>query len=161
MQIALLSDTHLTGDGGLPPNCLELLWSADLIVHAGDFIDEPVLDELESIGAPLVAVHGNVDSEGVRKRLPAETVVDLAGVKLAVVHDAGHADGRLERLRLRFPEASAVVFGHSHMPLHETEDDFQIFNPGSPTQRRRAPKHTMGVARIVKRRFEFELVELD
>jgi hypothetical protein len=160
VQIALLSDTHLSDSGQLPEPCLELLWSADLIVHAGDLIDEPVLDELESIGAPLVAVHGNMDSEGVRRRLPAETVVDLAGAKLAVVHDAGHANGRIERLRLHFPEAHAVVFGHSHMPLHEADGDFQIFNPGSPTQRRRAPQHTMGVARVKRRAFEFELVEL-
>jgi hypothetical protein len=170
--VAILSDTHLRTDGQLPPACLEVLWSADMIVHAGDFSEPVVLEELESIGPPVIAVHGNVDSPELVTRLPAELTVQLAGTALAVVHDAGPANGRLERLRLRFPDAAAVVFGHSHMPLHEVQPNpdfpakenpgsFQIFNPGSPTQRRRAPKHTMGTANVKGRSIEFELVELD
>ena len=77
-----------------------------------------------------------------------------------VVHDAGPAAGRLARMRRRFPDADAVVFGHSHIPLHERDGDFQIFNPGSPTERRRAPSHSMGMARVEDGRIEFELVEL-
>jgi len=78
-----------------------------------------------------------------------------------MVHDAGAAKGRLARMRRRFPDADAVVFGHSHMPLHESDDGFQIFNPGSATQRRRAPRHTMGIAQVTGGRIRFELVALD
>jgi uncharacterized protein len=77
-----------------------------------------------------------------------------------MIHDGGPADGRLARLRRRFPDADAVVFGHSHLPLHEAADGFQIFNPGSPTERRRSPSHTMGMARAGDGGLEFELVEL-
>jgi predicted phosphodiesterase len=78
-----------------------------------------------------------------------------------MVHDAGPANGRLERMRRRFPDADAVVFGHSHIPLHESAAGFQIFNPGSPTDRRRQPRHTMGLARAEGGRVRFELVPLD
>jgi uncharacterized protein len=105
-------------------------------------------------------VHGNVDSAPLRERLPAERVVEVDGARIDMVHDAGPARGRLERLRARFPEADAVVFGHSHLPLHEERDGFQIFNPGSPTERRRAPAHTMGLARVKRGRIAFELVQL-
>ena len=77
-----------------------------------------------------------------------------------MVHDAGPAAGRLDRLRRRFPDADAVVFGHSHMPLHEERDGFQIFNPGSPTERRRAERHTMGIATAEGGHVAFELVNL-
>jgi uncharacterized protein len=78
-----------------------------------------------------------------------------------MLHDAGPRAGRLARLRRRFDgRAEAVVFGHSHLPLHERDGGFQIFNPGSPTERRRAPAHTMGMARVEGRRVAFELVEL-
>jgi putative phosphoesterase len=120
-----------------------------------------VLREIEAIGPPVTAVHGNVDSDDLRRLLPAERLVDADGARIAMVHDAGPAHGRLERLRLRFPDADAVVFGHSHMPLHEEGDGFQIFNPGSPTERRRAPMRTMGMAQVNEGRVEFELIALD
>jgi predicted phosphodiesterase len=103
-----------------------------------------------------------MDSPELRRRLPAETVVDLEGAKLGVVHDAGPAQGRLGRLRHRFPGADAAMFGHSHIPLHETgADGFQIFNPGSPTERRRAPTHAMGLAHAEGGKLRLELVFLD
>ncbi|MEA2396883.1 MAG: uncharacterized protein QOK25_439 [Thermoleophilaceae bacterium] len=157
-----MSDTHLPrGSRRIPSACLERLAAADLILHAGDFATVEVLDELEAIGPPLAGVHGNVDSPELRRRLPEARVVEAGGASIAMVHDAGPARGRLERLRLRFPDADAVVFGHSHIPLHEARDGFQIFNPGSPTERRRQPRHTMGMARIEAGRVTFELVELD
>jgi predicted phosphodiesterase len=78
-----------------------------------------------------------------------------------MIHDAGPAPGRLIRMRRTFPDADALVFGHSHMPLHEQRDGFQIFNPGSPTERRRAPRHTMGMVSDETGRLEFELIDLD
>ena len=110
----------------------------------------------------LVAVHGNVDEAPLRARLPERTEVELGGLVLGVIHDAGPRKGRLARMRRAFPDADAVVFGHSHIPLHERDDaGFQIFNPGSPTERRRSPGHTMGVVTVVGGRLRFELVELD
>lgn len=104
---------------------------------------------------------GNVDDEEVRAALPAERVVEAAGARIGLVHDAGPANGRLARMRRRFPEADAVVFGHSHIPLLEAHaDGFQIFNPGSP-DRRRQPHPTMGVARVEQGRVAFELLALD
>ena len=134
---------------------------ADLIVHAGDFTALEVIYDLEALGPPVAAVHGNVDEPEVADRLPEARVVEAGGVRIALVHDAGPARGRLERMRLRFPEADAVVFGHSHIPLHERADAFQIFNPGSPTERRRSPHHTMGLAHLARGVVEFELVTLD
>jgi uncharacterized protein len=162
MRIAILSDTHLPrGKRTLPEACVERLAAAELILHAGDFVAASVLEEIEAIGPPVLAVHGNLDSPELRRRLPAERVVEAGGARIAMVHDADRAAGRLERLRARFPDAHAAVFGHSHLPLHEESDGFQIFNPGSPTDRRRAPSHTMGIARVEARSVHFELVALD
>jgi putative phosphoesterase len=160
--LAIVSDTHMPrGERALPFACVERLRAADLILHAGDFVELPVLRELESYGS-VSAVHGNVDTSQVRELLPEARVVEAAGARIAMVHDSGSADGRLARLRERFPRADAVVFGHSHLPLHERADDgFQIFNPGSPTERRRAPTHTMGMAHVDGAgAVEFELIDL-
>jgi uncharacterized protein len=148
--IAVISDTHLPrGDRTLPAACVERLRGADLILHAGDLMTADVLADLGALGPPVQAVHGNVDDEQVRRLLPSARLVDAGGARIAITHDAGPAAGRLERLRQRFADADAVVFGHSHVPLHERDaSGFQIFNPGSPTDRRRAPVHTMGVARL-------------
>jgi putative phosphoesterase len=161
VQIAVISDTHLPrGSRRLPEGCVARLRAADLILHAGDLMRLSVLRELESYG-PVVAVHGNVDDAEVRAALPASAAVEAGGVTIAVVHDAGPAKGRLARLRRRFPAADAVVFGHSHIPLHErAPDGFQIFNPGSPTERRRSPQHTMGIARVENGQLTFELIVL-
>ena len=161
MLIAILSDTHMR-DGGrrLPEGCAERLRAADLILHAGDIMAEEALAAMEAIGPPLVAVHGNVDSAALRARLPAERTLEVEGTRLAMVHDAGPASGRLDRLRARFPDTAAAIFGHSHLPLHEEQSGFQIFNPGSPTERRRAPARTMGIARVEGGRVTFELVEV-
>jgi uncharacterized protein len=163
MLISVIADTHLPrGARRLPDACRERIAAADLLLHAGDFVTVEVLREFEAIGPPVVGVHGNVDSAELRRLLPPERVVDVGGARIALVHDAGPRRGRLERLRRRFGErADGVVFGHSHLPLHEVaEDGFQIFNPGSPTERRRAPVHTMGLARIQGGRVTFELLEL-
>jgi uncharacterized protein len=132
---------------------------ADLIVHAGDFSAPKVLAELRGLG-PVAAVHGNVDSPELRRDLPEALSLEVDGAIIGVIHDAGPAKGRLERLRTRFPDAEAVVFGHSHMPLHEERDGFQIFNPGSPTERRRAPHRSMGEATVEGGRVEFHHLAL-
>jgi uncharacterized protein len=161
VEIAIVSDTHMPRGGRrLPDGCVGRLKTADLILHAGDLVELSVLRELQSYG-PVVAVHGNVDSADVRAALPAVELVRAGSARIAMIHESGPAAGRAGRMRARFPEADAVVFGHSHIPLHErTPDGLQLFNPGSPTERRRAPAHTMGIARVDGRELTFELVTL-
>jgi putative phosphoesterase len=163
VRLAIISDTHLPrGARRLPDACLERLRAADLIVHAGDLVELEVLELLQELGPPVAAVHGNVDSAAVRAALPARRVVDAGGARIGIVHDGGPAAGRLARMAQRFPDCAAVVFGHSHIPLHErAADGFQIFNPGSPTDRRRQPSHTMGIAEADGGEVEFELLKLD
>jgi uncharacterized protein len=146
MLIAVLADTHIPrGSRQLPERCARLIARADAVIHAGDFTAENVLAELESRGAPVYAVHGNVDEPALRERLPATLEVEIDRVRIAVVHDAGPRAGRVERLRARFPNADCVIFGHTHLPEHARAGRFQIFNPGSPTERRRAPSRAMGM----------------
>jgi putative phosphoesterase len=162
VRIAVISDTHMPrGPRSLPARCVAELRAADAILHAGDFMRVEVLRMLEELGPPVHGVHGNVDEEALRRMLPAARVVEAGGARIAMIHDAGQRTGRLVRMRARFKQADAVVFGHSHLPLHETGDDgFQIFNPGSPTERRQAPGHTMGIATVEAGRLRFELIAL-
>ncbi len=160
-MIAVIADTHMPkGSRRLPPRCLGLLAAADATIHAGDFLDLPVLEEIEALCATVHAVHGNVDSAALRQRLPETEEVLLGEKRIAIVHDAGPAGGRLRRLRTRFPGADAVVFGHSHLPLHEEDSGFQIFNPGSPTERRRAPRPSMGLLECRRGQLVFEHIWL-
>jgi uncharacterized protein len=137
------------------------LEEADVAIHAGDFAAAGVHREIAQLcRGRLIAVHGNVDDPDLRRCLPERIKVELRGVRVGVIHDAGPARGRLARLRQAFPDVDAVVFGHSHLPLHERDGSFQIFNPGSPTERRRAPARTMGVATIRGGRIRFRHLRL-
>ena len=163
MTVAIIGDTHMPrGARRLPERCAQLLAGSELIVHTGDLTAASVLDEIEAIGPPVVAVRGNVDEPALRERLPeTASFTPAPGLEVAVIHDAGASRGRIERMRRRFPDANAVVFGHSHIPLHErAPDGFQIFNPGSPTERRRAPRHTMGLLETRAGQLELRHVEL-
>ena len=124
------------------------LAGVDAILHAGDVCMPDVLDEL-SAWAPVHAVHGNNDGRDVAAwGAPDTLLLDLAGLPVAMIHDSGPAVGRPARLRRMFPDAALVVFGHSHVPLNEVHDGQRIFNPGSPTDRRRQPRGTMGLLEI-------------
>lgn len=144
--MVVLSDTHAPRRWkGCPPPVAEHLRDADLILHAGDVCTAGVLDELAAY-APVHAVRGNNDGPDVTA--PDTLELDLGGLRVAVIHDSGPAAGRVARLRRRFPTADLVVFGHSHIPLDHSENGLRIFNPGSPTDRRRQPHGTVGVLRI-------------
>lgn len=149
MKVVVLSDTHAPRRWrGCPRAVAEHLSNADLILHAGDACTAGVLEELSEY-APVRAVLGNNDGADVAAwGAPEELRLDLAGLPTAMVHDAGPAVGRLARMRRRFPEARLVVFGHSHIPLDESGDGVRIFNPGSPTDRRRQPRGTVGILEI-------------
>jgi uncharacterized protein len=159
--IAVIADTHMPKGGrALPASCVERIRAAEALIHAGDFSSTSVLRELRELCPAVLAVHGNVDDADLRRELPESLEVELGGHRVAVVHDSGPAKRRLGRLRARFPEADAVVFGHSHLPLHEEEGGFQIFNPGSPTERRRAPRHSMGLLHPTSAGLRFECLWL-
>jgi len=149
MRVIVLSDTHAPRRWrSCPPRVAEQLRGADLILHAGDVCVAPVLAELAQY-APVTAVLGNNDGPDVADWGAAETAaLTLDGLRVAMLHDSGPSAGRLARLRRRFPEADLVVFGHSHIPLDESGYGLRIFNPGSPTDRRRQPHGTLGVLRI-------------
>ncbi len=133
---------------------------ADLIIHAGDLSEASILQTFEAFGPPVIAVRGNVDSEELQHRLPESHTLKVESVAIGVIHDAGPRKGRLARLRAAFPGTQAVIFGHSHLPLQEEEGDFQIFNPGSPTERRRSPCKSMGLATVAGTKISFELIDL-
>jgi putative phosphoesterase len=146
MRVVVLSDTHAPRYWrGCPSAVAEQLKGADLILHAGDVCTPDVLGELAAY-APVRAVLGNNDGPQVAAWGAPETAqFALDGVVVAMIHDAGAATGRTARMRRRFPQAQLVVFGHSHIPLDETGDGVRIFNPGSPTDRRRQPHGTLGL----------------
>ena len=149
MRIVVLSDTHAPRRWkSCPPAVAGQLREADLILHAGDVCTAEVLDELAQY-APVTAVAGNNDGPGVTAWGAAETA-ELApeGLPIAMIHDSGAAAGRLPRMRARFPGARLVVFGHSHIPLDAADGALRIFNPGSPTDRRRQPHGTLGVLHV-------------
>ena len=156
-MIAVLADTHMPKGGRrLPERCLEIVAGAEALIHVGDFCRTSVLGELEALCPTIHAVHGNVDEPALQHLLPQTRELELGNRTVALIHDAGPPPGRLSRLRSRFPDADAVVFGHSHMPLHEEGDGCQIFNPGSPTERRRAPQRSMGLLSCKGGRLSFE-----
>ena len=132
---------------------------ADLIVHAGDFVALSVLEELRSLG-PVEAVYGNMDEPALRESLPKERVVEVADTRIGLVHIPGPAAGREARLVARFPGSGAVVYGHTHIPQVERIGEVWILNPGSPTERRRGPVHSMLVLEVQGREIRPRLVTL-
>lgn len=149
VRLAVLSDTHAPRRWKTcPPAVAACLRTAGLILHAGDVCTASVLDELAQY-APVTAVVGNNDGPDVAAWGAAETAeLTVDGLRIAMIHDSGQAAGRLPRLRTRFPAADLVVFGHSHIPMDVAADGFRIFNPGSPTDRRRQPHGTLGVLHV-------------
>jgi putative phosphoesterase len=159
--IALLADTHMPrGSRRLPSGCVALLERADLILHAGDFTAASVLEELQAY-APIEAVHGNGDDAALRELLPERHVVESAGVRIGLVHDAGRWNGRAERLVAAFPGCDAIAYGHSHVPELTRHGGVWILNPGSPTERRRAPQRTLIALDVVDGALRPRLVALD
>jgi putative phosphoesterase len=141
-RVLVTSDTHLTLGAQLPDALLRLADRADHVLHAGDLVRLDVFDTLSTL-APVTAVAGNVDDAAVASRLPDRATVTVDDVTFGMVHDAGSRVGRHDRLRAWFPDARVLVYGHSHMPeLTTLEGGTIVVNPGSPTQRRRAPSHT-------------------
>jgi putative phosphoesterase len=162
MLVAVIADTHMPRGGRrLPDACVERLRAADLILHAGDVVAEEVFDELSALGPPVHAVHGNMDDAALCERLPETHIVEVAGRRMiGMTHDAGPRAGRDERLAARFPGCAAVVYGHTHEPQVARVGETWILNPGSPTERRRSPSHTMLVLGVADGEIAPELIRL-
>ena len=139
---------------------MRLLRGAELILHAGDFVSAQVLEDLQALGPPVEGVCGNMDEPALKELLPPERVVDAGEARIGIVHVPGPAAGREARLAARFPDCQAVVYGHTHVPQVERFQHLWILNPGSPTERRSAPVHSMLVLEIRRGRITPELVTL-
>ena len=148
--VVIMSDTHLPRRAkDLPAPLWMMVDEADVVVHAGDWVEVDLLDRLEARCRRLVAVYGNNDGPALRARLPEVAHDTLAGVRLAVVHETGPSAGREARCAARFPDTDVLVFGHSHIPWDtEGPGGLRLLNPGSPTDRRRQPHHTFMTAEI-------------
>jgi putative phosphoesterase len=147
-RLLLLADTHV------PKRARRLsddVWAAveasDLVIHAGDWVDESLLDELQARAARLLGVWGNNDGAGLRARLPEVARETVDGIRIAVVHETGPAAGREARADAAYPDTDLLVFGHSHIPWNSvTPGGMRLLNPGSPTDRRRQPVCTVMTA---------------
>jgi uncharacterized protein len=159
--VAVIADTHMPRGGRrLSEACVERLRAADLILHAGDVVAEDVFEELCALGPVVHAVHGNMDDAVLHELLPETLVVEVGGIQIGMTHDPGPRVGREERLAGDFPGCAAVVYGHTHEPQIARVGETWILNPGSPTERRRAPSRTMLVLELLEGRLQPELIEL-
>lgn len=147
-SIVLLADTHVPKRAhDLPPALWSAIEAADLVIHAGDWVDVRLLDGLDRRARRLIGVVGNNDGAALRARLPEVAGVEVEGVRLAVVHDTGPAARREARMDAAFPDADVLVFGHSHIPWNTVSPaGMRLLNPGSPTDRRRQPHGTFMTA---------------
>ncbi|WP_322936403.1 metallophosphoesterase family protein [Nocardioides bizhenqiangii] len=155
-RLLIIADTHVPKRArDLPAQVWEAVDAADVVVHAGDWVDESLLDQLEERARRLVAVFGNNDHGALRHRLREEERAVIDGVRLGVVHETGAAQGREARCSARYPDLDVLVFGHSHIPWDTTTGTgLRLLNPGSPTDRRRQPHCTYMTAVAVDGRLE-------
>jgi putative phosphoesterase len=150
VRLVLTADTHVPPRArDLPPRLWADIAAADVVIHAGDWVDEALLDAVLARSARLIGVYGNNDGPALRARLPEVARADLGGLRFAVVHETGAANGREARCAARFPDTDVLVFGHSHIPWDTTAPGgLRLLNPGSPTDRRRQPECTHYTARV-------------
>jgi len=139
--VLIVSDTHVPRRArDLPGELWDRIETSDVVVHAGDWVDVALLDEMERRSRRLIGVYGNNDHGALRVRLPEVARADIGGLRVAVVHETGDRTGREQRCAERFPDVDVLVFGHSHIPWDTTAPGgLRLLNPGSPTDRRRQP----------------------
>ncbi|MEV4628530.1 metallophosphoesterase [Micromonospora sp. NPDC049523] len=156
MRLVIMADTHLPKRArDLPAQVWAAVDTADVVVHAGDWVNEALLDALSARSARLVGVYGNNDGPELRARLPEIARAELDGLRVAVVHETGPSGGRENRCAARFPDTDLLIFGHSHIPWDsEAPGGLRLLNPGSPTDRRRQPYATYLTAEITGGRLD-------
>ena len=163
MRLVITADTHVPRRArDLPAALWRDIDRADVVIHAGDWVEESLLEAIEARAKRLIAVWGNNDGPALRKRLPEIARADLDGLRVAVVHETGARTGRETRVDRAFPDTDVVVFGHSHIPWDTvTPTGLRLLNPGSPTDRRRQPTATYLTARVRRGKLtDVELVTL-
>jgi putative phosphoesterase len=149
VELLLIADTHVPKRAKeLPAAVWDQVARVDVVVHAGDWVTPPLLDELEGRAARLLACWGNNDGDELRRRLPERADATLDGVRFTVVHETGASAGRDARMAARYPDTDVLVFGHSHIPWDTTAGGLRLLNPGSPTDRRRQPHCTYMTATV-------------
>ena len=150
MRLLLVADTHVPKRArDMPTAVWDEVARADVVLHAGDWVEPSLLDELEERAERLVACWGNNDGDELRRRLPERADVTLGGVRFTVVHETGASGGRDARMALLYPNTDVLVFGHSHIPWDTTaKTGLRLLNPGSPTDRRRQPFCTYMTASV-------------
>lgn len=147
MKIVVLSDTHMPQKAKkLPERLLEDLQKADLIIHAGDWNLLDLYNELQTY-APVKGVTGNVDGDEIRKILPEKIIIEAEGFKIGVVHGHGTKQTTEKRAAAAFQgeNVDCIIFGHSHIPKHYERHGVLMFNPGSPTDKRREKNYSHGI----------------
>ncbi|MBX9947921.1 MAG: metallophosphatase family protein [Candidatus Obscuribacterales bacterium] len=158
MKIAVLADTHIPKRAReLPPRALDIICHSDMLIHAGDILTEDFLRYLRC----MITVHAVLGNNDRGLKLPAKLQIEVEGVRVAIIHDSGASKGRAKRMKKLFPHADAVVFGHSHIPMNCRQEGILLFNPGSATDKRRQPKHTMGTLDVLNGSITGTIVELD
>ncbi len=158
MLISVIADTHIKAPGkDLPETAYEWIRKSDAIIHAGDLVNNIILERLNACTPSVYAVLGNNDY-GVQ--LPLVLEFEIGNIPIAVIHDSGPRDGRRKRMRRQFPKARIVVYGHSHIPDCSDEGGLLLLNPGSPTDKRRQPVYTMALLHINDGDFVAEIVNL-
>jgi putative phosphoesterase len=150
VELLLIADTHVPKRArDLPAVVWDAVQNADVVVHAGDWVEPALLDHLEERSAKLIACWGNNDGDELRRRLPERADVTLGGLRFTVVHETGASGGRDARMARLYPDTDVLVFGHSHIPWDTTaETGLRLLNPGSPTDRRRQPYGTYMTATV-------------
>jgi uncharacterized protein len=150
VELLLIADTHVPKRArDLPAVVWDAVQNADVVMHAGDWVDPALLDHLEERSAKLIACWGNNDGDDLRRRLPERADVTLGGLRFTVVHETGASGGRDARMAGLYPDTDVLVFGHSHIPWDTTaETGLRLLNPGSPTDRRRQPFCTYMTATV-------------
>lgn len=141
----------------MPDKALEIIRQSDMLIHAGDILTTEFLEYLRGL-LPIHAVLGNND---IGVDLPTKLEIVVEGVKVAIIHDSGPTKGRARRMKKLFPGADAIVFGHSHIPFNSVEEGILLFNPGSATDKRLQPNHTMGTLSVANGSISGTLVGLD
>lgn len=161
-RLLLIADTHVPARAKrLPDAVLSAVEEADIVVHAGDWVDVATLDLLETRARRLVGVHGNNDGPALRERLPEIARLTVEDVEISVVHETGQKQRREERMDAAFPGTDLLVFGHSHIPWDTVAPSgMRLLNPGSPTDRRRQPVCTMMTVVIDGGRIDATLVPI-
>ena len=162
LTLTILADTHLPRRAkGLPEEVWAAVETADVVLHAGDWVEESLLDELSERSSRLIACHGNNDDAGLRARLPLVARAELGDLRFAVVHETGQKQGREVRMAALYPDVDVLVFGHSHIPWDtRAENGLRLLNPGSPTDRRRQPHCTYLTGVLAAGTLEVELHRL-